>query len=171
MIIFKYRKRNNIGEFKMCQSLDIATEARCSRGPGYSRARVFYKRDYLVPRKASSSIQAQQTWSGSRDSSRGTVSSVEQQRAKNHVRFSAVSLNNQHQLSKYTWSRDDDSTDSNRPLHTCILTYLEREREREIDREREEREVPKGLQGNCNSSTDVAAVCKAVYYTVSHAGD
>lgn len=31
-------------------------------------------------------------------------------------------------------------------------------------------EVAKGLQGNCNT-TDVAAVCKAVYYTVSHAGD
>lgn len=30
-------------------------------------------------------------------------------------------------------------------------------------------EVAKGLQGNCNT-TDVAAVCKAVYYTVSHAG-
>lgn len=31
-------------------------------------------------------------------------------------------------------------------------------------------EVAKGLQGNCNT-TDVAAVCKAVYYTVSHARD
>ncbi|CAK9797284.1 hypothetical protein ANTQUA_LOCUS1104 [Anthophora quadrimaculata] len=80
-------------------------------------------------------------------------------------------MNNQHHLPKYTWLRDDDGTVRRIATGRYIRAYLPTSRDREIDREREEREVPKGLQGNCNSSTDVAAVCKAVYYTVSHAGD